>query len=352
MRKRVAVLLAVFFLVFSTGMAGAAESQMQPEEKITINLASRILTFWRDGEKVVMYPVAVGAPESQTPIGSFSVLEKEVNPEWIEPKEMKRRVPSGEDNPLGYRWMGFYSTYGIHGTNQPSSIGDCVSNGCIRLKEDNVEELYELTDIGTPVEIDYERLVIERTSDGRVAYYIYPDGYHRQNLNVSTVKSALAAFGVDGFTTDEEVSEKIKASDGTPTFLPRTYRIEINDLWISGVAVQMDDGLYLPVESLSAVLKCPVGSNWDLKTLFTAYGTVPGKYHGGQWYFLLEDGQKLFNISGAVGKDGILRLNSIQKVNESVQPATDGKDTVVSSPSGQQRDKKAVVTGADSGRNK
>ena len=81
----------------------AAEVNSQ-EEKITINLASRILTFWRNGKKVIMYPIAVGAPESQTPMGSFSVLEMEENPEWIDPKDTKQKVASGEDAFLSYVW--------------------------------------------------------------------------------------------------------------------------------------------------------------------------------------------------------------------------------------------------------
>ena len=128
MKTWIALALALGTFFFGNVGLEAADVNAQ-EEKITINLASRILTFWRNGKKVIMYPIAVGAPESQTPIGSFSVLEMEENPEWIDPKDTKQKVPSGETNPLGYRWMRFYQTYGIHGTNRPSSIGEYVSNG-------------------------------------------------------------------------------------------------------------------------------------------------------------------------------------------------------------------------------
>ena len=183
MKKKIAGILAAVLLLGMSNFAWAETTQKTAEEKITINLASRILTFWRNGKKVTMYPVAVGKQETQTPTGEFSVLEMEVNPEWVDPKDTKKKVESGEDNPLGYRWMGIGGHYGIHGTNRPDSIGGYVSNGCIRLWEDNAEELYELTSIGTPVEIDYERVVIEHLPDGRVAFYIYPDGYNRQQLD-------------------------------------------------------------------------------------------------------------------------------------------------------------------------
>ena len=294
----------------------------EPAEKITINLASRILTFWRDGRKVTMYPIAVGKPETQTPLGDFSVLDKEVDPVWVDPKDTKKKVESGEDNPLGYRWMGIGGYYGIHGTNRPDSIGGYVSNGCIRLWEENAEELYELTDIGTPVEIDYERVVIENLEDGRIAFYIYPDGYHRQQLDVAKVRAALAAFGVADFVSDAEIAEKIEASDGEPTFLPGTLRVEINNLWISGRAVRRGGKIYLPVASASALTKLPVASNWDAMTLATEKGTTKGEVIGGKWYFQLEDAPTLFGLSGAVEKDGVLRLHSTAQEKPEPIPST------------------------------
>jgi len=313
MNKRGTAVWTVIALLIICVNVVSAEANAQQEEKITINLASRILTFWRNGKKVSMYPIAVGAPESQTPVGEFSVLEMEENPEWIDPKDTKQKVPSGEANPLGYRWMRFYKTYGIHGTNKPSSIGEYVSNGCIRLKEENVEELYDLADIGIPVEIAYERLVIERIADGRIAYYIYPDGYNCQSLNVSEVKQVLSQYGVADFTTDEEIAEKIKNSDGNPTFLPCTYRIEVNDLWISGRAVNYNGTFILPIVSLSAVMKLSVGSDWDTKLLWTDLGKYEGVYLNGQWYVSLEGAKPLFNLTGELGKDGILRLHEPSK---------------------------------------
>lgn len=335
MKAWVSFFLAIGIFFFDVGNFAAAEGNLQEGEKITINLASRILTFWRNGKKVTMYPIAVGAPESQTPIGNFSVLEMEENPEWIDPKDTKQKVPSGETNPLGYRWMRFYQAYGIHGTNKPWSIGEYVSNGCIRLKEENVEELYELAEIGTPVEIDYERIVIERTADGRIAYYIYPDGYHRQTLDVSSVKRALAEFGVADFTSDAEIKEKIENSDGNPTFLPCTYRVEINDLWISGRAVKYDGKIVLPISSISSLMKRHVSFDWDKQLLWTDLGAAKGEHFEGKWYVGLSGLQSLFNLTGELGKDGIVRLHSVQEKTASKQSANEpaalsGSATIVS----------------------
>ncbi|MDW8802633.1 L,D-transpeptidase [Clostridium sp. A1-XYC3] len=81
---------------------------------------------------------SVGKPSTPTPKGNFTIINKAVNP----------------GGPFGARWLGLSARgYGIHGTNNPSSIGKAVSNGCIRLLNANVIELFNLVSIGTPVKI-------------------------------------------------------------------------------------------------------------------------------------------------------------------------------------------------------
>jgi lipoprotein-anchoring transpeptidase ErfK/SrfK len=78
--------------------------------------------------------------QPQTPKGNFKIINKAHN--------------SG--GPFGARWLGLsapYGDYGIHGTNNPSSIGKAVSNGCIRTYNNNIIELYNLVPVGTPVKI-------------------------------------------------------------------------------------------------------------------------------------------------------------------------------------------------------
>ena len=63
-------------------------------------------------------------------------------------------MPPGKSNPLGTRWMGLSAKgYGIHGTNVPSSIGKSASHGCIRMRQSDLEELFEMVDIGVAVEL-------------------------------------------------------------------------------------------------------------------------------------------------------------------------------------------------------
>lgn len=312
MKGKTAAFLAAALLCL-TGVGEAAEAE---GARITINLASRILTFWRDGRKVTMYPIAAGRPDTQTPVGRFAVVEKEMDPEWIDPKDVKKKIPPGEENPLGRRWMRFYKTYGIHGTNEPGSIGGYVSDGCVRLREENVEELFAMTALGTPVEIAYERLVVERLADGRVAYYIYPDGYEREALDAEKVKKALTRFGVGVFADAKEIAVKIAAADGRPTIFPRVYRMEADGLWISGAAAALEDGLYLPVSPLSALTKREVVSDWNTGLLSTAGGEAPGVRVHGVLYVALADARTLFGLTGALEADGVLRLYRLPDAEE------------------------------------
>ncbi|MCT8975049.1 L,D-transpeptidase [Clostridium sp. CX1] len=110
----------------------------RPSYSITINVAARRLTLYKDGKVFKSYVVAVGKPSTPTPKGNFTIINKAVNP----------------GGPFGARWLGLSARgYGIHGTNNPSSIGKAVSNGCIRLLNANVIELFNLVSIGTPVKI-------------------------------------------------------------------------------------------------------------------------------------------------------------------------------------------------------
>jgi L,D-transpeptidase ErfK/SrfK len=115
---------------------------MQPPVmySITIDLARRVLTLYRDSSILKSYPVAVGAPDSPTPPGNWTIAEKIDHP----------------GGAFGSRWMGLSipgGSYGIHGTNMPNSIGTYASHGCVRMFNEDVIDLYNLVSIGTPVRI-------------------------------------------------------------------------------------------------------------------------------------------------------------------------------------------------------
>lgn len=107
---------------------------------IKINTKSHSLTLFRNNIIYRNYKVAVGKPSTPTPKGIFKIIDLAVNP----------------GGPFGARWLGLnapYGDYGIHGTNNPSSIGKSVSNGCIRMFNRDVIELSSIVPIGTIVVI-------------------------------------------------------------------------------------------------------------------------------------------------------------------------------------------------------
>ncbi len=113
---------------------------MNDPYSVVINRKEHSLSVYKEDKLLKKYPVAVGKPSTPTPTGSYKIINKAMNPGGV----------------FGVRWLGLNIPprgYGIHGTNNPSSIGKSVSHGCIRMYNPDVIELYNLLSINTPVEI-------------------------------------------------------------------------------------------------------------------------------------------------------------------------------------------------------
>lgn len=107
---------------------------------ITVNLENHTLTLYKNGHFYKSYPVAIGKIATPSIKGTYKIINKAINP----------------GGPYGARWMGLNipgGGYGIHGTNNPSSIGKSVSHGCIRMYNKDVIEVFNLVPIGTVVNI-------------------------------------------------------------------------------------------------------------------------------------------------------------------------------------------------------
>ena len=124
---------------------------------ILIDVKNNELFLNYDGKLFKRYKIASGASESPTPPGEFVIKEKIKDPSWYPPQGGV--VPPGSaTNLLGSRWMGLWesgrkTSYGIHEAIDPSDIGKHMSNGCIRMLKEDLEELYDIVPIGTPVTI-------------------------------------------------------------------------------------------------------------------------------------------------------------------------------------------------------
>jgi len=125
---------------------------------IVINSTERRLYYVLPDGKAMRYGVGVGRPGFDW-AGSQSITRKAEWPSWTPPAQMLKRRPDlprhmagGPDNPLGARAMYLGSTlYRIHGSNEPETIGQAVSSGCIRMLNEDVIDLYERAKVGTRV---------------------------------------------------------------------------------------------------------------------------------------------------------------------------------------------------------
>jgi hypothetical protein len=116
---------------------------------IVIKIPARVLELYNDGKLYKRYRVAVGQSDTPTPIGDWRVIWKSYRAGDI----------------FGTRFLGLdvpWGEYGIHGTNRPWSIGHFISHGCIRLRNKDIEELFEWVPVGTPVRIEGELTSIDR----------------------------------------------------------------------------------------------------------------------------------------------------------------------------------------------
>lgn len=139
---------------------GEAHSVLVPSKlfRIEISRGERWLKVFYAGRLAKKYPICSGAGNN-TPVGEFHIQNKAVWPSWR--AYWGELIPGGSRrNPLGARWLGTTArgratgwAIGIHGTNQPSSIGRRISGGCIRTYNHYAIELYETIPIGTPVSI-------------------------------------------------------------------------------------------------------------------------------------------------------------------------------------------------------
>jgi hypothetical protein len=118
---------------------------------IEIDKSDNTLTLKTGDEIVKVYPVSTGKNNS-SPVGSFVIKDRYTDPVWFHKGDV---VPADDPkNFLGTRWLGFdLPKYGIHGTIEPERIGKQVSSGCIRMRNEDVQELYDLVPVGTKVTI-------------------------------------------------------------------------------------------------------------------------------------------------------------------------------------------------------
>jgi lipoprotein-anchoring transpeptidase ErfK/SrfK len=127
-------------------------------QRSLVDLDAHWALFRMGKEVVVAWEVGVGKPGSETPVGEYVTGEKTKEPPWFRPGHAP--VPYGDpENPLGTRWIawqkadGSNTGLGFHGTKDPSSIGEDLSQGCVRMRQSAIEELFEILPKGAAITV-------------------------------------------------------------------------------------------------------------------------------------------------------------------------------------------------------
>ena len=164
-----------------------------PREGIVVNLPEHRLYYFpkptkkTDGPQVYTFPVSIGKMDWRTPIGVTRVIAKHKNPAWVPTASVRAEhaaegdilpavVPPGPDNPLGLfalRLAAGEGTYMIHGTNNPIAVGLAVTHGCIRMYPEDIEALFALVPVNTPVRIINEPVKVAWV-DGELLLEAHP----------------------------------------------------------------------------------------------------------------------------------------------------------------------------------
>ena len=185
-----------FFLItiiVMLSLLSGSEILAKEKTRIVINIPSTTLYLYQGDELIKEYRITVGRIDAPTPLGNFKVINKMINPTWY-PPDGKDPIPPGPENELGTRWIGIDKPhFGIHGTLKPQEIGKATSDGCVRLKNEDIEELYPLFSLKTPVEIRYQTIDVKKGKE-IVKITIYSDIYA---LRTNTIKRLRKETGLE-----------------------------------------------------------------------------------------------------------------------------------------------------------
>jgi L,D-transpeptidase ErfK/SrfK len=190
---------------------------------LVVNLSEmRLYQFPRSPGSPMTFPVGVGSEGWTTPLGAFSVIQKQVNPTWYPPASIRREepdlpamVPPGPDNPLGTHALRLSrGSILIHGTDKPFGVGRKASHGCLRLYPEDIPILYERVPVGTQVTIVREPVKVGVRA-GRVYVEVHVDEDARID-NLAEAKRLLKKRQLLGSSDAQKLEAVVREARGFP----------------------------------------------------------------------------------------------------------------------------------------
>ena len=191
--------------------------------RVVVNLSEmRLFQFPRTPGPVMTFPVGIGTEGWATPVGTFKVIQKQVNPAWYPPASIRREepdlpavVPPGPDNPLGTHALRLNrGSILIHGTDTPFAVGRRASHGCLRLYPEDIPVLYDQVPVGAEVRIVREPVKVGVRA-GRVFVEVHPDEDAKVDL-AAEARRLLGKRGLLGSVDAGKLEEALKDLRGLP----------------------------------------------------------------------------------------------------------------------------------------
>lgn len=247
------LLLSLSFMVIIVSVALATEAR-----EIVINIPQLTLYLYENGIVVKQYPIGIGNEIKPSITGKTEIINLVVNPTYYPTRWWERGIepiPPGSDNPVGTRWIGLgFQGYGIHGTNNPHSIGQAMSSGCFRMYNDDVEELMDLVKVGTPVSIIYQTIIVDQDPLLNTKNItVYKDVYTKNATTIDNVKQVLQQRGWSDIHLPV-LEYLLKDAYGSTKPLPLSIDYLRNGDMADNKAVKYGNNYYIPLdESFSGV---------------------------------------------------------------------------------------------------
>ncbi|MEI6225476.1 MAG: L,D-transpeptidase family protein [Deltaproteobacteria bacterium] len=191
--------------------------------RVVVNLSEmRLFHFPQKPGPAMTFPVGIGTEGWATPVGTFKVIQKQVNPPWYPPASIRREepdlpamVPPGPDNPLGTHALRLSKgSILIHGTDTPFGVGRRASHGCLRLYPEDIPVLFERVPVGTEVRIVREPVKVGVRA-GRVYVEIHPDDEAKVDL-AAEARKLLAKRRLTGSVDGTKLAEALADPRGFP----------------------------------------------------------------------------------------------------------------------------------------
>ncbi len=180
-------------------VVSAAAGSPEPLRRIVISIPDRKLALVEGNRTIKIWRTAVGTESTPSPGGTYRIVSRVFEPAYYQPGKV---VPPGPANPVGTRWLGLsLKGFGIHGTNNPGSIGRKASHGCIRMRNRDVEELFDLVRVGDVVELHRKR-------DGELAAIFGAAKSKESKPDVATAAAVALASVQQPAMNKEEAWEK------------------------------------------------------------------------------------------------------------------------------------------------